>query len=185
MVDIIIIIQDAGGLLIWPVCIVALILILLQGGAGDISSAFGGGGQLDSSLGVGAQQKISKVTGWFVAIFMVLVVVMSIPIKGELGAAETPAVETEDAGAAGEEGLPTLDDESDSSDADAGTGSDEQPADAGTGGDADAGADAGNDNEADGAADIQPVEEDAGDAADAGNADDEADSGADIQPIEE
>ena len=91
MVDIIVIFQDAGGLLIWPICIVLLLLIMVQGGAGDISSAFGGGGQLDSSLGVGAQQKISKVTGWFVTLFLLIVVVLSIKITGGLGEFDTTA----------------------------------------------------------------------------------------------
>ena len=89
MTDIIAIMQDAGGYIIWPISVILLVLILLQGGAGDISSAFGGGGQLDSSLGVGAQQKISKVTGWFVAAFLIIVGVMSIPLTGDLN---VPAV---------------------------------------------------------------------------------------------
>ena len=107
MTDIIAILQDAGGLLIWPISIILLLLILVQGGAGDISSAFGGGGQLDSSLGVGAQQKISKVTGWFVAAFLVIVVILSIQLKGAIVAEEVvedaagaAATATEDTAAA-------------------------------------------------------------------------------------
>ncbi len=173
MVDIIIILKDASGILIWFVCLIALVLILLQGGAGDISSAFGGGGQLDSSLGVGAHQKISKVTGWFVAIFLVLVVILSIPIKGELGAGETPVPDkTEKTMDEDADDVPVIDDGSEE------PGNQTQP-DADN---SDAGAEAKPDN-ADGGAEIKPVDEAAqpeaenNDAADAG--------AAEIKPVEE
>ena len=69
-------------ILLWPLCIVIVTLILLQGGAGDIASAFGGGGQLDSTLGVGASRKMAKLTGWLAAIFAVVVIFLAIPHKG-------------------------------------------------------------------------------------------------------
>lgn len=84
MIEIIVMMQSAGLIIIWPVSLILLLLILLQGGAGDISSSFGGGGQLDSSLGVGAASKISKVTGWLVAVFLFLIVVLSINPDGAL-----------------------------------------------------------------------------------------------------
>jgi len=61
-------------------------LILLQGGAGDISSAFGGGGMLDSTLGVGASKKMAQVTGWLAGIFFVVVLFLAIPPKGSFNA---------------------------------------------------------------------------------------------------
>ena len=70
--------------LIWVLCPILIGLILLQGGAGDISSAFGGGGQLDSTLGVGASRKMAKVTGWLGLIFMILVLFLAIPYKGAI-----------------------------------------------------------------------------------------------------
>jgi protein translocase SecG subunit len=70
--------------LLWPLCVVIVGLILLQGGAGDISSAFGGGGQLDSTLGVGAGRKMAKLTGWLSAIFMGGVLFLAIPHHGSL-----------------------------------------------------------------------------------------------------
>jgi protein translocase SecG subunit len=73
--------------LIWFLCPALIGLILLQGGAGDISSAFGGGGQLDSTLGVGASSKMAKITGWLCAILFVFVVVLAIPHKGSFGTA--------------------------------------------------------------------------------------------------
>ena len=69
-------------ILLWPLCIVIVTLILLQGGAGDIASAFGGGGQLDSTLGVGASRKMAKLTGWLAAFFAVVVIFLAIPHKG-------------------------------------------------------------------------------------------------------
>ncbi|MBA2482749.1 MAG: preprotein translocase subunit SecG [Planctomycetes bacterium] len=68
-------------ILLWPLCALIVGLILLQGGAGDISSAFGGGGQLDSTLGVGAGRKMSKLTGWLSAIFLAMVIFLAIPHK--------------------------------------------------------------------------------------------------------
>ena len=66
-------------------CLGIIGLVLLQGGAGDISSAFGGGGMLDSTLGVGASRKMAKVTGWLAGIFFVAVLILAIPYKGSLG----------------------------------------------------------------------------------------------------
>ncbi len=128
MLDIIIILQDAGNYLIWPLCAILLVLILLQGGAGDISSAFGGGGQLDSSLGVGAQQKISKVTGWFVALFLVLVVILSIDPNPDLGEDKETTEQQEDA----KPDVPMIDDGDASNDGEAEgekAGEAEKPAD--------------------------------------------------------
>ena len=70
--------------LIWVLCPLLIGLILLQGGAGDISSAFGGGGQLDSTLGVGASRKMAKVTGWLGLIFMAMVLFLAIRYKGAI-----------------------------------------------------------------------------------------------------
>ncbi|NRA36565.1 MAG: preprotein translocase subunit SecG [Planctomycetes bacterium] len=109
MIEFIQMMQDAGIIIIWPISLILLLLILLQGGAGDISSSFGGGGQLDSSLGVGAASKISKVTGWLVALFLILVVILSINPDGKLAAAETAAGITgesaDDAGVVTEEAV--------------------------------------------------------------------------------
>lgn len=66
-------------ILIWPLCLFLVGLVLLQGGAGDMSSAFGGGGQLDSTLGVGAGRKMSKLTGWLVFAFLAIVTILAIP----------------------------------------------------------------------------------------------------------
>lgn len=74
--------------LLWPLCLGIVGLILLQGGAGDLSSAFGGGGVLDSTLGVGASKKMAKVTGWMAAFFFASVLFLAIPHKGGVGKAE-------------------------------------------------------------------------------------------------
>jgi protein translocase SecG subunit len=74
-------------LLLIPLCLALVGLILLQGGAGDISSAFGGGGQLDSTLGVGAGRKMSKITGWMAGTFFVIVLLLSIQHAGDFGKA--------------------------------------------------------------------------------------------------
>ena len=71
-------------ILLLPLCLFLIGLILLQGGAGDISSAFGGGGQLDSTLGVGAGRKMSKITGWLAGLFLVIVLVLSIPNSNDI-----------------------------------------------------------------------------------------------------
>ena len=85
--------------LIWFLCPALIGLILLQGGAGDISSAFGGGGQLDSTLGVGASSKMAKITGWLAAFLFIFVLVLAIPHKGNFGKA-IPASATPAAGPA-------------------------------------------------------------------------------------
>ncbi len=102
-------------LLIWVLCPLLIGLILLQGGAGDISSAFGGGGQLDSTLGVGASRKMAKVTGWLGLIFMVMVLFLAIPIKGvikdkkaEDTITQTTMPETPTASTATEASVPSL-----------------------------------------------------------------------------
>ncbi len=64
---------------IWPLCLVIIGLVLLQGGTGDVSSAFGGGGQLDTTLGVGASRKMAKLTGWLAVIFFLIVIVLALP----------------------------------------------------------------------------------------------------------
>ncbi len=74
------------NLSLWPLCLGMIGLILLQGGAGDISSAFGGGGMLDSTLGVGASKKMAKVTGWMAAAFFLIVIFLAIPHKGSFNA---------------------------------------------------------------------------------------------------
>ena len=71
-------------IMLLPLCLFLIGLILLQGGAGDISSAFGGGGQLDSTLGVGAGRKMSKITGWLAGLFLVIVLVLSIPNSNDI-----------------------------------------------------------------------------------------------------
>lgn len=60
-------------------CPILIGLILLQGGAGDLSSSFGGGGALDSTLGVGAGRKMSKLTGWLGFAFLAIVTVLAMP----------------------------------------------------------------------------------------------------------
>ena len=74
------------NLALWPLCLGMIGLILLQGGAGDISSAFGGGGMLDSTLGVGASKKMAQVTGWLAAGFFLIVIFLAIPPKGSFNA---------------------------------------------------------------------------------------------------
>ncbi len=75
----------ALAILIWPLCVMIIVLILLQGGAGDLSSAFGGGGQLDSTLGVGASRKMSKLTAWLAGLFVISVIILVVPHRGSLG----------------------------------------------------------------------------------------------------
>jgi protein translocase SecG subunit len=74
--------QSLLSVLIWFLGVVLILLILVQGGAGDLSSTFGGGGQLDSTLGVGASRKLGKVTGWGVVVFLVSVLIMAVPSGG-------------------------------------------------------------------------------------------------------
>ena len=78
-------------ILLLPLCLFLIGLILLQGGAGDISSAFGGGGQLDSSLGVGAGRKMSKITGWLSGAFMTIVLLLSVQHAGDFGKTAGPS----------------------------------------------------------------------------------------------
>ncbi len=73
------------AIVLWPMCFMIIGLILLQGGAGDLSSAFGGGGQLDSTLGVGAGRKMSKLTGWLAIAFLVSVTLLSIRREVNVG----------------------------------------------------------------------------------------------------
>lgn len=73
--------------LLWFICPTIIGLILLQGGAGDISSAFGGGGMLDSTLGVGASRKMGKITAWLAGILFVAILFLAIPHKGSFGKA--------------------------------------------------------------------------------------------------
>ena len=70
------------SILMWIFCPALIGLILLQGAAGDISSAFGGGGQLDASLGVGAHRKMAQVTGGLAVVFFVMVLLMAYPHRG-------------------------------------------------------------------------------------------------------
>ena len=73
-------------IVLWPLCIMCITLILLQGGAGDISSAFGGGGQLDSTLGVGASRKTARLTSWIAGAIALVVIVLDIPHHDSLAA---------------------------------------------------------------------------------------------------
>ena len=66
-------------ILMWILCPAVIGLILLQGAAGDISSAFGGGGQLDASLGVGAHRKMAQATGVLAALFFAMVLLLAYP----------------------------------------------------------------------------------------------------------
>lgn len=106
---------------LWPLCLFIIGLILLQGGAGDLSSAFGGGGQLDSTLGVGAGRKMSKLTGWLGVSFLVIVTFLAIPSQTDFrsiaGPSSAPAATTEQpqtgaapviVGAPGNEGQVTI-----------------------------------------------------------------------------
>jgi protein translocase SecG subunit len=70
------------SILMWILCPAIIGLILLQGAAGDISSAFGGGGQLDASLGVGAHRKMAQVTGALAVLFFIMVLLMAYPHRG-------------------------------------------------------------------------------------------------------
>ena len=78
-------VQTILQVFIWFLSIPLVILILLQGG-GDLSSTFGGGGQLDSSLGVGASQKMAKITAAMVVIFMFAVIILAKPLGQEKAA---------------------------------------------------------------------------------------------------
>jgi len=78
--------QEIFSVLIWFLCLPLVALILLQGGAGDLSSTFGGGGQLDSTLGVGASRKMGKITGTLALAFMVCVLVLAVPNEGAIAA---------------------------------------------------------------------------------------------------
>jgi len=66
-------------ILMWILCPAVIGLILLQGAAGDISSAFGGGGQLDASLGVGAHRKMAQATGVLAFLFFAMVLALAYP----------------------------------------------------------------------------------------------------------
>ncbi len=73
------------SVLLWPLSIILIGLILLQGGAGDLSSAFGGGGQLDSALGVGAGRKMSRLTAWMGAAFLTIVTILAVHRSPDIG----------------------------------------------------------------------------------------------------
>ncbi len=68
-------------ILMWILCPAVIGLILLQGAAGDISSAFGGGGQLDASLGVGAHRKMAQATGVLAVLFFAMVLALAYPSR--------------------------------------------------------------------------------------------------------
>jgi protein translocase SecG subunit len=86
------IIQDVLSVLIWILSPLLVILILLQGGAGDVGSAFGGGGQLDSTLGVGANRKMAKITGWLCFGFLVAILILAIRTGPTFQTAGAPVV---------------------------------------------------------------------------------------------
>jgi protein translocase SecG subunit len=69
-------VQDVLQYGLFVICPFIIILVLLQGGAGDVSSSFGGGGQLDSTLGVGANRKLAKITVGLIVLFMGTVLVI-------------------------------------------------------------------------------------------------------------
>ena len=68
-------------ILLWVMCPLLVLLVLVQGGTGDVASSFGGGGQLDSSLGVGASKKMAKLTGVLSVVFLIAVLIISIPVE--------------------------------------------------------------------------------------------------------
>ena len=88
VLDVLEILQDLSQILIWVLGIIIIGLVLLQGGAGDVSSAFGGGGQLDSALGVGANRKLAKITGMLSFLFVVMIVILAMPREGDFTASE-------------------------------------------------------------------------------------------------
>ena len=82
----------------WFVAIPLVVLILLQGGSGDLSSSFGGGGQLDSTLGVGASRKWAK-SLVLAILFLALVILMGVQIDdiGEpIMSTDSASVEADD-----------------------------------------------------------------------------------------
>jgi protein translocase SecG subunit len=79
---------------LFVICPFIIILVLLQGGAGDVSSSFGGGGQLDSTLGVGANRKLAKITVGLIVLFMGTVLVIQYHKNQKLGAYVKPESET-------------------------------------------------------------------------------------------
>jgi protein translocase SecG subunit len=82
-------------ILMWILCPAVIGLILLQGAAGDISSAFGGGGQLDASLGVGAHRKMAQATGVLAVLFFAMVLALAYPSRKsfrDVNGAAKPAV---------------------------------------------------------------------------------------------
>lgn len=81
--------QDISAISIWFLGVIVIGLVLLQGGAGDVGSAFGGGGQLDGALGVGANKKLAKLTGWLSFLFIVMIVILAIKPSGDFDV--TPA----------------------------------------------------------------------------------------------
>ena len=87
------VLQDISQIMIYVVGIIVIGLVLLQGGAGDVGSAFGGGGQLDGTLGVGANKKLAKLTAWLSLLFVVMIVILAMkPSEGFTeGAAGTDA----------------------------------------------------------------------------------------------
>ena len=74
-------IQFVLMILLWVMCRLLVLLVLVQGGTGDVASSFGGGGQLDSSLGVGASKKMAKLTGVLSVVFLISVLIISIPVE--------------------------------------------------------------------------------------------------------
>ena len=97
------VLQDLSQILIWVLGIIIIGLVLLQGGTGDVSSAFGGGGQLDGALGVGANKKLAKITGALSLLFVVMIVILAMPREGDFTESEVivpvsePAPSTEPA----------------------------------------------------------------------------------------
>ncbi len=85
---------------VWPLCLTMVGLILLQGGSGDVSSAFGGGGQLDTTLGVGASRKMAKLTGVLAVSFFLVVIILAIPRSKSFAMPVAPAAKAAEAPAA-------------------------------------------------------------------------------------
>lgn len=89
-------VQFVLSVVIWFLCPILVMLILIQGGSGDLSSTFGGGGQLDASLGVGAQRKMGRVTTALSVVFLIMVLILAIPLeKGLAVETDAPAAEAE------------------------------------------------------------------------------------------
>lgn len=94
------VLQDISAIMIYVMGVIIIGLVLLQGGAGDVSSAFGGGGQLDGALGVGANKKLAKITGWLSFLFIVMILILAVKPAPDFTA--TPGALSGEGGEGGE-----------------------------------------------------------------------------------